>query len=400
MSLRHGRPLVAIPGPSIMPERVLAAMRQPMPNIYAGELVDVADEVFARLPAIACTDGHALAAIGNGHSAWELAAANTLSRGDTVLVVETGRFPEVWGRFLQVSGIEVETLAGPERGPIDPALVESHLAARPADAYAAVLAVHVDTAISVKNDIAALGAAIAASGSDALFMVDCIASLGCDEFLMDEWGVDITIAASQKGLMTPPGMGLVWVNDRAVERGEGNDLRTGYFDWTARLAPEAVYQRFSGTPPIGHLYALREALLLIEEEGGLDAVWARHTALANAVRAAVEAWATPGGLELYITDPAGRANCVTTVLTHDIDALEIARHCEDGAGLTIGLGVMDRNRTFRIGHMGHLNPPSILGTLGTIESALHRMAVPMGSSGVAAAAAVIGAALPMSDLAD
>lgn len=394
MSLRFGRPLVAIPGPSIMPERVLAAMRTPMPNIYAGELVEVTEEVFARLPSVARTSGHALAAIGNGHSGWEMAAANTLNRGDKVLVVETGRFPEVWGRFLTVSGVEIESLVGPERSAIDPALVQARLEAGPADEFAAVIAVQVDTAISVRNDIAALGAAIKASGSTALFMVDCIASLGCDAFEMDEWDVDITIAASQKGLMVPPGLGLVWVNDRAIERGEGNDLRTGYFDWTPRLGPDAIYQRFSGTPPISHLYAMREALRMIEEEGGLDAVWARHAVLADAVRAAVEAWSAPGGLELYITEAADRANCVTTVMTPDVDAREIARHCEEGAGLTIGLGVMDHERTFRIGHMGHLNPPSILGALGTIESALHRMRVPMGGSGVAAAAEVIGAALP------
>ena len=394
MSLRYGRPLVAIPGPSIMPDRVLAAMASPMPNIYAGELVDVCDEVFERLPAIARTSGHALAAIGNGHSGWELAASNTLNRGDKVLVVETGRFPEVWGRFLAVSGIDVEFLPGPPRAAIDPQVVHDRLAAGAVDEFAAVLAVHVDTAISVRNDIGAVGAAIAASGSSALFMVDCIASLGCDEFRMDEWGVDITIAASQKGLMTPPGLGLVWVNDRAIERGRANDLRSGYFNWDPRLAPEAIYQRFSGTPPISHLYAMREALRMIDEEGGLDAVWARHAVLADAVRAAVDTWAAPGGLELYITEPGDRANCVTTVMTPDIDAQEIARHCEDGAGLTIGLGVMDHSRTFRIGHMGHCNPPSILGALGTIESALHRMGVPMGGSGVAAAAAVIGRALP------
>lgn len=369
-------------------------MATPMPNIYAGELVDVCDEVFTRLPAIAGTSGHALAAIGNGHSGWELAASNTLSRGDKVLVLETGRFPEVWGRFLAVSGITVESLPGPPRAAIDPAVVRARLAAGPPDEFAAVLAAHVDTAISVRNDIAALGAAVEASGSSALFVVDCIASLACDEFRMDEWGVDITIAASQKGLMTPPGLGLVWVNDRAVERGRSADLRTGYFDWGPRLAPEAIYQRFAGTPPISHLYALREALRMIEEEGGLDAVWARHEALAGSVRAAVETWSRPGGLELYISEPGDRANCVTTVMTHDVDAREIARHCEDGAGLTIGLGVMDHAGTFRIGHMGHLNPPSVLGTLGTIEAALHRMGVPMGGSGVAAAAEVIGRALP------
>ncbi|MEO0495637.1 MAG: aminotransferase class V-fold PLP-dependent enzyme [Actinomycetota bacterium] len=254
MTLRHGTPMVAIPGPSVMPERVLAAFRLPMPNIYDGELLDVADEVFARLPAVADTDGRAFLTIGNGHSGWQMAAANTLSRGDKVLMLESGRFPAVWGDFLQRSGVEVETLpASAPRSAVDVAAVASRLAAGPVDEFAAVLAVHVDTAISVRNDIEAIGRAIADSGSSALFVVDCIASMACDEFHMDAWGVDITIAASQKGLMTPPGLGVVWANDRAIERGRDADLRDGYFDWHARLDGEKIYQQFSGTPPVSHL---------------------------------------------------------------------------------------------------------------------------------------------------
>lgn len=393
MSLRHGRETVAIPGPSIMPERVLAAFRTAMPNIYAGELLGVSDEMFGRLRPIAQTDGHLFVTIGNGHSAWEMTTSNVFSAGDAVLVLEGGQFATVWGETVRVAGVEVDTVPGSDRGPIDYAAVEEKLAAMPADHYAAVLMVHVDTATSVRNDVAAVRRAIDAAGSSALLMVDCIASMGCDEYRMDDWGVDITIAASQKGLMTPPGLGYVWASERAVARGQGNDRRNSYFDWGKRIGAEQIYQNYSGTPPVSHIYAAREALRMIDEEGGIEAVWARHAVLAEAVRAAVRAWATPDGIELQVVDPDAHGNCVTTVRTGSIDALELARRCEEGAGVTIGKGLLDPPSMFRIGHMGHTNPPTILGALGTVEAALSSMNAPVGGSGVAAAAAVIGGAL-------
>lgn len=376
-----------------MPERVLTAFRTAMPNIYDGELIGVSEELLAGLGPIAGTAGHAFVTIGNGHSAWEMTTSNVLSRGDTVLVLESGRFAIAWGEAVAVSGVEIDSLPGSDRGPVDIAAVAERLAAVPADHYAAVLMVHVDTATSVRNDVAAVREAIDRAGSSALLMVDCIASMGCDEYRMDEWGVDVTIAASQKGLMTPPGLGLVWANDRAVERGRGNDRRNSFFDWDKRLAAEVIYQHYSGTPPVSHIYAMREALRLIEEEGGIEAVWARHAVLAEAVRAAVRAWSTPEGIELQICDPDAHANCVTTVISGVIDAEELSRRCEREAGVTIGKGLMDPPGSFRIGHMGHTNPPTVLGTLGTIEAALRSMDAPIGGSGVAAAAAVIGDAL-------
>jgi len=393
MSLRHGRELVAIPGPSIMPERVLAAFRTAMPNIYDGELVGVSEEVLAGLRPLAKTDGHVFVSIGNGHSAWEMTTSNVFNRGDTVLVLESGRFATAWGEAVQIAGVETAVIPGSDRGPVDVSAVAEHLATVPADHYAAVLMVHVDTATSVRNDVAAVRAAIDAAGSSALLMVDCIASMGCDEYRMDDWGVDVTVAASQKGLMTPPGLGLVWANQRTLERGRGNDRRNSYFDWDKRLAAEVIYQYFSGTPPVSHLYAMRGALRMIDEEGGIESVWARHAVLADAVRAAVHTWSTPEGIELQITDPAAHGNCVTTVISGTIDAQELARRCDQEAGVTIGKGLMDPPGSFRIGHMGHTNPPTVLGTLGTIEAALRSMDAPIGGSGVAAAAAVIGDAL-------
>ena len=252
----------------------------------------------------------------------------------------------------------------------------------------AILTVHVDTASSVRNDIAALRRAIDAAGHPALFMVDCIASLGCERFEMDEWGVDITIAGCQKGLMVPPGVSFVWASDKALAAHKTADAKVGYFDWEARLSGLSTYHYFAGTPPIAHLFGLKEAFDIVEEEGGWEAVWNRHTILSDAIKAAVTAWSTEGGVEFNIIDPAHRANCVTTVLTGDLDAAALRSVCAHQAGLTLGLGIGDVPG-FRIGHMGHLNPPSVLGTIGTIESALLSMGAKLPGSGVAAATAAI-----------
>ena len=247
-----------------------------------------------------------------------------------------------------------------------------------------------DTATGVRNDIPAIRRALDAAGHPALLMVDAIASLGCDRYEMDEWGVDVTVSASQKGLMTPPGLGIVWANEKALAAHEHADMRVGYLDWTSRRNVDAHYQLYNGTPPISLLYGLREALDMIFEEG-LDDVWARHETLARSVWAAVDAWHTDGGLYCNIGDPAARSHAVTTISTGTVDAVELRRVCEDDMGLTLGLGIGAAvEQRFRIGHMGHLNPPMLLGTLGTIESALHALDAPVGGSGVAAAARLIG----------
>ncbi len=392
MSLNRGRPLTVMPGPSVIPDRVLAAMHRAMPNIYEGELIDLSMRVLEQLPGLARTTAEAFVAISNGHGAWEMALTNTLSRGDTVLVAESGRFARGWGEMAAVSGIRVLTLPGTERTAVDPAALEERLQADTAREIAAVLVVQVDTASSVRNDIPALRRAMDAADHPAMLFVDCIASLGCEPYEMDAWGVDLTVGASQKGLMVPPGLGFVWAGERARQAHAHADLRTGYWDWTARSNPEVHYRRYCGTPPISHLYAMAEALSMIAEER-LENVWARHVVMADAVRAAVCAWSTPGGLELNITDPAARSNAVTTIRTGSIDVDALQRLCGEQAGLTLGLGLSDTDATFRIGHMGHMNPPMVLGALGTIEAALGALDAPMAGSGVAAASAVIATAL-------
>jgi alanine-glyoxylate transaminase/serine-glyoxylate transaminase/serine-pyruvate transaminase len=393
VSLGFGRDMVAIPGPSIVPDRVLAAMHRAMPNIYEGDLIDMSNNVLDRLPALARTGGKAFVTISNGHGAWEMAITNTLSRGDKILVLESGRFATAWGDMAAFDGVKTEVLNAPDRGPVDAAAVEAHLRADTSREITAIFVVQVDTASSVVNDIAAIRRALDAADHPALLMVDAIASLGCERYEMDAWGVDVTVAASQKGLMVPPGLGFVWASERALAAHERADLRTGYWDWTARSQPGAHYLRYCGTPPVSHLYGLREALDMIDEEGGLDAVWARHAVLATAVHAAVEAWSAPGGLELNIVDPAARSRAVTTILTGTIDSDRL-RAGASALGLTLGVGIGEfEGRAFRIGHMGHLNPPMLLGTLGTVEAVLTAMGAPIGGSGVAAAASAIAAAL-------
>jgi alanine-glyoxylate transaminase/serine-glyoxylate transaminase/serine-pyruvate transaminase len=393
MNLNCGRALTSMPGPSVMPDRVLAAMHVAMPNIYEGALVEKSESVFADLPRVARTEGRAFMAIANGHGAWEMALTNTLRRGDKVLVLESGRFAIGWGEQAKMLGCEVELLRARPRGPVDPAAVEARLRADKDHAIRAVLVVQIDTASGVWNDVAAIRRAIDAAGHPALYMVDTIASLGCVPYEMDAWGIDVTVGGSQKGLMVPPGLGLVWANQKALAAHQRSDLRTSYWDWTARMAEGAHYVRYCGTAPVQHIHAMREALDMIFEEG-LEAIWARHRVFANAVRAAVEAWSVEGGLEFNIVDPAHRSDAVTTILTGRIDGETLRRICEAGAGLTLGVGLGEfADRAFRIGHMGHMNPPMVLGTLATTEAALHAMGARIGGSGVAAAAQVIAEAL-------
>ncbi|MEM7505367.1 MAG: aminotransferase class V-fold PLP-dependent enzyme [Pseudomonadota bacterium] len=393
VSLNHGRSLVSIPGPTVIPDRVLSAMHQPMPNIYEGPLVDLSESVLSDLNRIALTDGASFIAIANGHGAWEMALTNTLSRGDKVLVLESGRFAVGWGEMGQDLGLQAEVLEAGDRRAVDPAAVEARLRADTNHEIKAILVVQIDTASSAWNDIAAIRRAIDAAGHPALYMVDCIASLGCVEYRMDEWGVDVTVGGSQKGLMVPPGLGLNWASAKALQAHATANLRTRYWDWTARLQEGAHYLRYCGTPPVQHIYGMRTALDMIAEEG-LENIWRRHSVFANAVRAAVEAWAVPNGLEFHMQSAANRANSVTTVRSNAIDAERLRVICEEGAGLTIGIGLGQAEGTaFRIGHMGHLNPPMVLGTLATVEAALISVEAPIGGSGVAAAAAVVAEAL-------
>jgi alanine-glyoxylate transaminase/serine-glyoxylate transaminase/serine-pyruvate transaminase len=393
LSLAHGPQLVAIPGPSVVPPRVLEAMSRAMPDIYAGHLLDATDELFDALPGLVRTVQRGYVTISNGHGAWEMALSNTLSRGDRVLVLECGRFAQVWGEMASFNGLEVEMIVADAGRAIDPERVAERLAADPGREIKAVLLSHVDTGSSIRNDVPAIRRVLDAAGHPALLMVDCIATLGCERYEMDAWGVDLTVGASQKGLMTPPGLGLVWAGERAMAAHATADLRTRYWDWTQRSLDGPHYLRFCGTPPVAHVFGFVEALRMIAEEG-LEARWARHHALADAVRAAVTAWSAPGGVSLYAEVPAEQGDPVTAIRAGDIDPVRLAGICRDRCGVTLGVGLGDlEGRGFRIAHMGYVSAPMVLGVLGAVEAALHSMEAPVGASGVAAAASSLGAAL-------
>ena len=395
MSLSHGRPYLAIPGPSVMPDRVLQAMHRPAPNIYTGELVEMVPGLVRDLKTIARTAHHAAIYIANGHGAWEAALSNVLSRGDRVMVPATGRFAHGWGEMAAQLGAEIEVLEFGKRAPVDPARLEAALRADKAHAIKAVLAVQVDTSTSVKSDLAAMRAALDAAGHPALLMADCIACLGCDPFEMDAWGVDVMVTGSQKGLMTPPGMGFVFFNDRADAIRESADCVTAYWDWRPRSRPDTFYQYFGGTAPTHHLYGLRAALDMIAEEG-LEAVWSRHATLARAVWAAVDAWGRGGTMELNVPDLAARSHAVTTVRLTSPDATRLREWVQAEAGLTLGIGLgmtgaddAGPDGTFRIGHMGHVSAQMVMGALGAIGAGLKALDIPHGEGALEAAAEVM-----------
>jgi alanine-glyoxylate transaminase/serine-glyoxylate transaminase/serine-pyruvate transaminase len=398
MSLAGGHPYLAIPGPSVMPEEVLRAMHRASPNIYEGELIEMTAGLIPDLRDVARTKGDVAIYIANGHGVWEAALANTVAPGDRVLVPATGRFGQGWAEVAEARGIAADLLDFGKRSAIDLDRVETALRADKSHEIKAVLATHVDTSTSVRNDIGALRAVLDAVGHPALLMADCIASLACDRFEMDAWGVDVMIAGSQKGLMVPPGLAFVFFSEKAAEARRALPRVSRYWDWTNRANPEMFYQYFGGTAPTHHLYGLRASLDMIRAEG-IEAIWDRHERLARAIWAACEVWGETGPLELNIADPALRSRAVTALRIGAPHGSDLRRWVQDHAGVTLGIGLGMAepgdpawHGFFRIGHMGHVNAHMILGALGAIEAGLMALDIPHGSGGVAAAARVIAAA--------
>lgn len=399
MSLSFGRSYLAIPGPSVMPDRVLRAMHRPGPNIYEGELVAMMPDLIDDLRAIARTRQNVAIYIANGHGAWEAALSNVLAPGDAVLSLCTGRFGHGWSEMAEAVGAQVRIEEFGLRAPVDPDRVEAALRADTDQRLRAVLLTHVDTSTSIRNDVAAVRAAMDAAGHPALLMVDCIASMGCDRFEMDRWGVDIAVAASQKGLMVPPGLAFVFFSDKAARVRADMARVTRYWDWTDRANPALFYQYFGGTAPTHHLYGLREALNMIAEEGGIEAVWSRHAHLARAIWAAFECWSEGGPLTLNVSDPAHRSCAVTALRIGAPHGTALRRWTEDKTGVTLGIGLGMQSADdpkadgfFRLGHMGHLNAPMVMGALSSIQSGLIALGVPHGAGALDAAAQVISEA--------
>ncbi|MGE0850373.1 MAG: alanine--glyoxylate aminotransferase family protein [Hyphomicrobiaceae bacterium] len=389
MTVAKGREFLSIPGPTNVPDAVLAAMQRPAIDIYSGEMIGVTDSLLADLKSLFATAGRTYIYAANGHGGWEAAFSNVLSRGDAVLVLESGRFAIGWGEMARMMGVEVEILKGDWRRAVDPAALEARLKRDKSHAIKAVMVVQIDTASGVVNDIAAVRKAMDAAGHPALLMVDCVASLGCVPFDMDGWGVDVAMSGSQKGLMTPPGLAFVAANERARKVHKTAGLRTMYWDWTFREG-EIHYQKYCGTPPEHLLFGLRKAMDMLKEEG-LPNAFRRHALLAEATRSAVARWAEGQVIAMNVTSPAERADSITCILMQGRDPQPLLDYARDKCGVILGVGLGDLGgKAFRIAHMGHCNAPMVLGTLGAVEMGLKALGIPHGSGGVQAAVEYLG----------
>lgn len=394
MTLANGRHMLAIPGPSIMPDRVLQAMHRPAPNIYSGLMEEITYSVIADLKRVACTSHEVAIYIANGHGVWEASLANVLNKGDKVLALASGRFGEGWASVAGKLGADVQLLNYGVHNGFDAEELASVLAADTSHEIKIIMTTHVDTSSSIKYDIQQLRKIIDDAQHPALFMVDCIASLACDRFEMDAWGVDVMIAASQKGLMTPPGIAFVFFNEKAKVYRSQMDVVSPYWDWYPRTNPEIFYQYYGGTAPTHHLFGLQEALKMILDEEGLENVWHRHKVLARSIWSAFDAWSQVPGpdagvISLNVKDEALRSHAVTTAKIDGQLATPLREWLEHNFGVTLGIGLgmaekgdPEINSYFRIGHMGHLNAHMLLGTLTTIEAGFSKFDIIYGRNAI------------------
>ena len=381
MSYRSGRHFLQIPGPTNVPDRVLRALAAPTIDHRGPEFAALARAVLSGLKPVFRTTGPVVAFPASGTGAWEAALVNTLSPGDRVIAFDTGHFAGLWSRMAGSLGLEVDLVPGSWRRGVDPALVHEHLATDRTHAVRAVMVVHNETSTGVTNDVPAIRAAVDAAGHPALLLVDTVSSLASIDYRHDEWGVDVTVSCSQKGLMLPPGLGFNALGERALAASASAGLPRSYWDWQPMLAANAD-GHFPYTPPTNLLYGLREALAMLAEEG-LENVLARHRRHAEATRLAVRAW----GLEVLCKDPARYSSSLTAVLVGaGNDADEVRRVALERYDLSLGAGLGRlAGRVFRIGHLGALYDLMLAGTLCGIELSLARAGVGTGRGGVDAA---------------
>jgi alanine-glyoxylate transaminase / serine-glyoxylate transaminase / serine-pyruvate transaminase len=389
MTVRGGRELLVSPGPTNIPDEVLRAMHQPAVEIYSKPLIALTDGLLRDLSRLFRTTGRSYIYIANGHGAWEAVLTNVLSKGDKVLVLESGKFALDWGDAAARLGIDVEVVPSDWRRAIPPEEIERRLRADKGNTIKAILAVQVETSSSLLTDIAGVGHAIKSAQHGALLMVDAVASLGCVPFEMDAWGVDVAMSGSQKGLMAPPGLSFVAANERARDAHRKAGLRTPYWDWTARDG-DLHYVKYAGTPPMQMMFAMRQAFDMLFAEG-IDNVLLRHRLLAQAVRGAIEVWSKRKTMDFYIVEPAARSDAVTTILAEGWNPEALREYCDVKCGVTLGRGLGRLNgKAFRIAHMGHNNAPMVLGALGVIETGLRALGVAHGAGGVQAAIEFLG----------
>ena len=387
MPVQRGWNFLQTPGPTNIPNRILNAMHRPAIEFLGPDFMAFSDKIFSNLKTIFKTEGQPFIYAANGHGAWEAAISNVLAPGDKVLVPETGKFALSWVHMANMLHIGCEVLPNDHRQAMRPVDVAERLARDTTHGIKAVLLVHVDTSNGIVADVAGVRAAIDEAKHPALLMVDTIASLMTTDFCMDEWGVDVTIAAGQKGLMLPPGLSFCVANDRALDIADQNKaMPRSYWDWRDRLDEEVFYKAYCGTAPEHLLFGLEAAIEMLQEEG-FDNVFVRHARLAKAVHAAVDKWAEAGALELCAINPDERSNSVTTILVNDAyDPLELRAICRDRFNIGLGNGMGQfMDNSFRIGHMGDLNEAMIFGVLGAVEAGLKLAGIPYAPGGLNAA---------------
>jgi alanine-glyoxylate transaminase / serine-glyoxylate transaminase / serine-pyruvate transaminase len=381
VSERQGHHFLQIPGPSPVPERVLRAIAAPVIDHRGPEFGRLGRQVLDGCRQIFKTAGPVIIYPSSGTGAWEAAIVNTLSPGDKVLMVETGHFAMLWRQMAARWGIEVDFIPGDWRHGADAAAIEAKLAEDRSRAIRAVMVVHNETSTGVTSRIPEIREAIDRAGHPALLLVDTISSLGSVDYRHDEWGVDVTVSCSQKGLMLPPGLGFTAISEKARSASKTNTMPRSYWDWEEMLKPNAN-GFFPYTPATNMFYGLREALAILLEEG-LEAVFARHQRLAAATRAAVRAW----GLEVVCLEPAEYSPVLTAVLMppgHDAD--QFRKIVLDKYNMSLGAGLTKlAGKVFRIGHLGACNDLVLMGALAGVEMGLGLAGVPHRAGGVAAA---------------
>ncbi len=387
MSRRTGRHFLQIPGPTNVPDRVLRAIDAPTIDHRGPEFAELGKAIRAGMQRVFKTKGEVIVYPASGTGAWEAALVNTLSPGNRVLMAETGHFATLWSKLAARLGLEVDLIPGDWRSGADPSAIGERLRADSAHAIKAVCVVHNETSTGVASRIADVRAAIDAARHPALFMVDTISSLASIDYRHDEWGVDVTVAGSQKGLMLPPGLSFNAVSPKALAASRQAKLPRSYWAWDEMLA-HGKSGYFPYTPATNLLYGLREALMMLEEEG-LENVFARHRRHAEATRRAVRAW----GLDVLASNPAEYSASLTAVLLppgHDADRVRrlILEHFDLSLGT--GLGKV-AGKVFRIGHLGDFNDLMLMGTLAGVEMGLGLAGVPIRKEGVQQAMAYLGA---------
>ncbi|MFC3690592.1 pyridoxal-phosphate-dependent aminotransferase family protein [Chenggangzhangella methanolivorans] len=380
---QRGHHFLNIPGPSPVPERVLRAMNRQVIDHRGPDFQKLGREVLAGCQAVFQTKSPVVIYPGSGTGAWEATIVNTLSPGDRVLMVETGHFASLWKKMADRWGVEVDFVPGDWRSGVDPALVEAKLSEDKAHAIKAVAVVHNETSTGVTSRIAEIRKAIDAANHPALLLVDSISGLASADLRHDEWGVDVTVSCSQKGLMLPPGLGFTAISDKALAASKTNTMPRSYWDWAEMMKPNADGW-FPYTPATNLLWGLNEAIAILLEEG-LENVFARHQRLAAATRAAVEAW----GLEILCRNPKEYSPVLTAVMmppSHDADVFrKIALEKYD---ISLGTGLAKlQGKVFRIGHLGECNELMLIGALSGVEMGLSAAGVPHRSGGVQAAMA-------------